>query len=181
MEGFLSPTGVSERLVLVKTFQPESALTTSLPFVTSGKRRERRSQRELPARVVDGLDGGRAVDGWESRREGHILTFGDGVLGHCVEGVLLGGEGGRRHERACGRGEVSAGRSAGALIKFELLPLNSAIFKTFTFLSCALTISVHERQRNEMSSLLSKVCVFTLGEGWTLVGRFKPLVCMRGK
>ena len=45
MEGFLPPTGVSERLVLVKTFQPESALTTSLPFVTSGKRRERRSQR----------------------------------------------------------------------------------------------------------------------------------------
>jgi len=48
MEGFLPPTGVSERLVLVKTFQPESTLTTSLPFVatvTSGKRGERRSQR----------------------------------------------------------------------------------------------------------------------------------------
>ena len=48
MEGFLPPTGVSERLVLVKMFQPESALTTSLPFVAtviSGKRGERRSQR----------------------------------------------------------------------------------------------------------------------------------------
>jgi hypothetical protein len=68
-----------------------------------------------PARVVDGLgrNGGRAGDGWESRREGHTLAFGDGVLGHFVEGVVLGGKGGRRHVRACGRGEVSSGKSAG--------------------------------------------------------------------
>jgi hypothetical protein len=81
MEGFLPPTGVSERLVLVKTFQPESTLTTSLPFVatvTSGKQGERRSQRGGGDSYPRGLstdsketDGARLTGGSRAARGTH--------------------------------------------------------------------------------------------------------------